>query len=92
MDAKDELVRAWLTRASHDLAAARLLGERLGDVAVYHCQQTAEKSLKAFLVYHDQKVEKTHDVGLLIERAAIIEPGFESWLDMGERLTPYATI
>ena len=37
------------------------------DVAVYHCQQAAEKALKAYLVFYDQRVAKTHDVGLLLE-------------------------
>jgi HEPN domain-containing protein len=93
-DAKRELVLSWLIKASHDLGAAKLLGatgQALRNVAGYHCQQAAEKALKAFLVYHDERVEKTHDVGLLIERAMTIEPGFGSWLDMGDWLTPYAT-
>jgi HEPN domain-containing protein len=49
-EAKKELVRGWLGKASHDLAAARLLGTSplaLRDVAVYYCQQAAEKALKA---------------------------------------------
>jgi HEPN domain-containing protein len=60
-------------------------------VAVYHCQQAAEKALKGFLVYHGLRPEKTHDLGLLIERAMEIEPGFGSWQDAADRLTPFAT-
>ncbi len=61
------------------------------DVAIYHCQQAAEKALKGFLVNWDQRVEKTHDVGLLVERAMQIEPTFGTWSDAADRLTPFAT-
>ncbi len=49
------------------------------------------KALKAYLVFYDEPAEKTHDVGLLLDRVAIIEPVFESWRDMADRLTPLAT-
>jgi HEPN domain-containing protein len=94
-EAKRELVSNWLRKASHDLAAARLLGAShppILDVAAYHCQQAAEKALKAYLVFYDQRVAKTHDVGLLLDQVTIIEPGFESWRDMADRLTPLATL
>jgi HEPN domain-containing protein len=58
---------------------------------MYHCQQAAEKALKGFLVLHDQRVEKTHDVGLLLDRVALIEPVVETWRDAADRLTPLAT-
>ncbi len=93
-EAKRELVRSWLTKASHDLAAARLLAmdpPALLDVAVYHCQQAAEKALKGYLVSLDQRAERTDDVGLLIERAMEIEPTFSTWRDAADRLTPFAT-
>jgi HEPN domain-containing protein len=75
-DAKRDLVQSWLIKAPHDLTAARSLSSvqpPLLDVAIYHCQQGAEKALKGFRVYRDQRVEKTHDLGLLIERAMRIE-------------------
>lgn len=43
-EAARELVRDWLTRASHDLQAAGTLAagkEPLLDTAIYHCQQAA---------------------------------------------------
>ena len=46
-----ELVRNWMTRASHDPRSARLLSaadEPPLDIAIYHCQQVAEKSVKAW--------------------------------------------
>jgi HEPN domain-containing protein len=93
-EAKTELVRGRLTKASRDMAAARLLAETrpaILDIGVYHCQQAAEKALKGFLVYWDLRVEKSHDVGLLVERAMQVEPAFNTWSDAGDRLTPFAT-
>ena len=46
-----ELVRDWLTHADHDLRSARALAalaDPLLDRAIYHCQQAAEKSVKAW--------------------------------------------
>ncbi len=94
-EGKRQLVRSWLSKASHDLAAARLLGTSdppLLDVALYHCQQAAEKALKGYLVYRDQRVAKVHDVGLLLEQAMRIEPGFGPGQDAADRLTPFATL
>jgi HEPN domain-containing protein len=84
-------VRDWLTRASQNLSAAERLGWDLCDIAIYHCQQAAEKAVKGFLSCFDQPIERTHDVRFLLEQAGKIEPGFLSCLDAGERLTPYAT-
>jgi len=53
-EAKRDLVRRWLVKAWHDLAAARKLAggpDAYLDVAIYHCQQAAEKALKAFLAF-----------------------------------------
>lgn len=46
----------------------------------FHCQQAAEKFLKAFLVCHQIEFRKTHDLGELLKLASQAElPGCE-WL------------
>ncbi len=93
-DAKHELVRLWLLKAQRDLAAAHKIAsgeDAYLDVAIYHCQQAAEKALKGFLVFHDRRFEKTHDLSLLVDGAVRVDPGFTQWLDAAEQLTPYAT-
>ena len=58
--------RAWLQRAAEDLAAAALLtAPATLRSALFHCQQAAEKSLKAFLTWHQTPFPKTHDLTLL---------------------------
>ena len=62
---KRQVVRAWLVKSQRDLESARRLAvgnDPLYDTAIYHCQQSGEKSLKAFLVYHDKRLIKTHDL------------------------------
>ncbi len=93
-DAKQELVKNWLHKARRDLdSAVRLASGRklLLDTAIYHCQQAAEKALKGWLTYHDQRFEKTHDVRMLVTLAADLKAEFTSWYDAAETLTPYAT-
>jgi HEPN domain-containing protein len=57
--------RGWLRRAAADLrdADVDLAADPplIGD-AVFHCQQAAEKALKAFLAWHDVPFRKTHDL------------------------------
>ena len=92
-EAKRSLVQNWLHKAQRDLATARKLGagpDPYFDTAIYHCQQAAEKSVKGFLVFHDQRFEKTHDIRLLTVQAAVIEPRMAEWAEIGLHLTPYA--
>ena len=87
-------VRAWLEKGAHDLTAARLLLEAAApplDVVVYHCQQTAEKALKAFLTSRDCPFGRTHALGALVSAAAQVDSGFESLQSAAEVLAPYAS-
>lgn len=86
-------VVGWLETAESDLAYAKL-GLDNGDYyfagAVYHCQQAAEKALKALCCFHGIKPPKTHDLVTLLEK-------LKDAADLGTfnqsaaRLTPLAT-
>jgi HEPN domain-containing protein len=94
MDNKDELVQNWLIKTQHDLLAAKKLSaepEIYGDIAIYHCQQSAEKAVKGFLILHNQEFPRTHDIRLLIQLAIRINSSFEHYQETSEILTPYAT-
>jgi HEPN domain-containing protein len=94
MDNKGELVRNWLIKAQHDLLAAKKLSvepEIYSDIAIYHCQQSAEKAVKGFLILHNQEFPRTHDIRLLIQLAIRINSSFEHYQETSEILTPYAT-
>jgi HEPN domain-containing protein len=91
--AKEELVKGWLVKACRDLLSAHELAgceTPLLDTAAYHCQQAAEKALKGFLLFHDIRFEKTHDIELLVSRAVNVEPSFSDCVESARLLTPLA--
>ena len=93
-EAKIHEIYQWLQKADHDLLSAeRLLrgDPPLLDTAVYHCQQAAEKALKAYLAFKDVPFEKVHDLTVLVEQCREIESTFGQLMDIAETLTPYAT-
>ena len=62
---KAAVVRGWLSKAANDLRGAHIdltADPPLIEDALFHCQQAAEKSLKAFLTSHDTPFKKTHDL------------------------------
>lgn len=92
-DTKSLLTRNWLVKAQRDLlSAAQLAGADMPllDTAAYHCQQAGEKAIKAFLVYHDIRFEKTHDLDVLLSQASEIDPAFCGCREAGRVLTPLA--
>ena len=93
-DAPASEAKAWMVKAWRDLETARraATGEPpFYDVAVYHCQQAAEKAVKAFLVHHGKPYEKTHDIEVLVDLAGEINSNFSTLADAADALTPYAT-
>lgn len=92
-DAKQIEIKRWLIKADHDVKAADAslkLEPPLTDVACFHAQQCAEKSLKAFMVFHDRQVLKTHDLLKLLMICAEYDPSFNDWETALSDMTAYA--
>ena len=92
-DTQLKLLRSWFAKAGSDLKSARILGSTEDaplDSAIYHCQQKAEKAVKAFLVSRGVAPEKTHDIRSLTLKAAEHEPRFNELIKLAADLTPYA--
>ena len=92
-EAKVHEIRQWLIKADHDLRSAeRLLAgdSPLLDTAVYHCQQVAEKALKAYLTLHDAPFQKVHVLSILVEQCMEFDASFSEMEDAADILTPYA--
>jgi HEPN domain-containing protein len=86
-----ESARSWMEKSAHDLETARLLirrEKRLLDIAVYHCQQTAEKALKACLTANEIAFPKTHSLEDVLDLCLPANPDFEQFRDHCEKLTP----
>jgi len=83
----------WLAKAKEDLRAARhalTAVPPLHDDAVFHCQQVAEKALKAFLAWHDQPFRKTHSIEELGELCLGIDPDLRPEVDRAAPLSEFA--
>ncbi len=67
----------WLKFAWDDLRSAEILiEENIFNMVCFHAQQGAEKSLKAFLRQHENKVPFIHILEELCERCTRIDPAF----------------
>jgi len=65
-----QLLKQWLHRARSDLRSAEvLLGNDppLCEEAGFHCQQSIEKALKAFLVHREIPFDWSHQIGYLLD-------------------------
>jgi HEPN domain-containing protein len=94
-EAKAHEIRQWLFKARHDLRSAKRLftdEPPILDTAAYHCQQSAEKALKAFLVLHEIQFSKIHLLLPLIEQCVDVDPAFAQLREAAEALTPFATV
>jgi len=88
-----QAANAWIFKAKSDLDSARLLitgNERHLDTGSYHCQQAAEKSLKAWLTLHEIPFQKTHDLELLLDLCVREQPAIEHLRTAAEELSPLA--
>ena len=84
---KNELINKttanWISIADRDLLTARQgleAKEVLTDTISFHCQQAAEKYLKAFLVKQQVEFNKTHSIAVLVNLCATIDSEFKEYL------------
>ena len=91
-DPRVHLTRSWFARAQRDLASSErlLVQPELPAEAVFHCQQTVEKVLKGFLVWHNLPFRKTHDLVELGAQCVALDPSLEPFLRRAAPLTDYA--
>jgi HEPN domain-containing protein len=89
-----ELGGRWLIKAQSDLASARLLitgSEKHLDTGAFHCHQTAEKSLKAWLTTREVIFPKTRSLTALVALCTTVDPAFDGLQKHAEKLTPLGT-
>jgi len=88
-----EIARQWLAKAMNDLLNAdnNLKSEVIPfDTVCFHCQQAAEKLLKAYLIGNGQEYPFTHDLFLILEKILPIDSGVDELRDSLAILMPYA--
>lgn len=85
--------RLWLEKVHNDLRAAEVdlsVKPPLLEDALFHCQQAAEKAMKAFLTWHRRPFRKTHDLIELGMSCVELDPALEPLLRQVAVLTEYA--
>ena len=88
-----EIVTEWLRYAFNDLIVAKHCFESIHPkqtaISSYHCQQCAEKALKAFLIYKNIEPPKIHDLKVLCKMCQDIDSAFAEIVSLCAHLTPY---
>ena len=85
---KREVARDYLIMAYADAVAA--MGSNDPYSICFHCQQEVEKYLKAFLAYNGKRINKTHDLDILLRECISISPSLESLMLYISTFRPYA--
>ncbi len=90
-----KLVKEWFQKAESDIRLAEyLLAENapFWEAVAFHCQQSVEKYMKAYLVYHQIEFPKTHDLEKLLELMARADTKFSTQLLFANTLTPFGVL
>ena len=86
----------WADKAEADYKAAVALNRRrkepLPDIVCYHCQQSAEKYLKAYLIAQGGAPPRIHDLVQLLNLAALHDATFAAKLILTQALNPYGVM
>jgi len=89
---KRRIVDEWLTIAEMNISSANFLRKMRPlpiEIICYHCQQSAEKYLKAYLAFKEIETLKTHDLVLLNDLCQKHDTEFSLLSDECLRLTDY---
>lgn len=92
-EAKIKETQAWLEKALQDIQSAKWLlnsPDALYNAVGFHCQQAAEKALKAFLTWHDEPFERTHSLVALVGKGLSFDQDLQELREASVTLTPYA--
>ena len=86
-------VKELLRYADIDILSANHLNEiqypKPLEIICYHCQQAAEEMLKALILAYDGELQKTHDLGLLVDELSEFVTFSEDILNAADSLTSY---
>lgn len=92
LNKKKVYIEEWLNFAKEDLDTAKALlnGDLLFNRSIcYHCQQSAEKDLKAYIIYLDLPLNKTHNLIKLVDQISELDKEITHLQQAVEVLTDY---
>jgi len=96
-DSTDSIdVNKWIHFAQMDFDCAASLGKNFRpplEIVCYHCQQAAEKILKAYIIAKTNALaEKTHHLKTLLKVCVPYCAEFDNFRNICDKLTPYITV
>jgi len=93
MNTNNTIVGEWIYLAQmdydHALKSANTFHPAPVEIICFHCQQAAEKILKAYIAAHGDTPVKTHDLTTLIKYCEQYSSDFNNYADFGDMLTAY---
>jgi HEPN domain-containing protein len=88
-----KVAQEWFSYARRDLVAANfnLSGsDELLTFAGFLAQQTVEKAIKGYLIFHGKKISKTHNLAFLIQKVKEVDEELARLLLKMDDLTDFA--
>jgi HEPN domain-containing protein len=62
------------------------------EIICYHCEQAAEKALKAILAYHNETIPRIHDLYRILELCIVHVSQLSDLSSQAKRLTDFAIV
>ncbi len=93
MKRKKDLIDSWILIAEKDLLSAKhelSFSDVVTGTVCFHCQQGAEKYIKAYLVFLGIPFSKTHEIGELITKCESKDSDISLLKEEADKLTDYA--
>jgi len=91
----DNLYLEWLKFSDMDLTTAEHIAKTLHptplEIICYHCQQSAEKALKGFLIFAEVRPNRTHDLEMLRSACEEVDKTFSEIAKQCMRLNDYSS-
>ena len=87
------LIDSWILIAEKDLLSAKhelSFSDVVTGTVCFHCQQVAEKYIKAYLVFLGIPFSKTHEIGELITKCESKDSDISALKEETDKLTDYA--
>jgi HEPN domain-containing protein len=90
----EDIVKLWIIKADNDFKTGKdelSTKNPATDMICFHMQQCVEKYLKAFLIYNNHEISKTHNLTLLLQECMEIDNDFDKLREIeADELTVYA--
>jgi len=91
----DNIVKEWIKFSDMDLNTAKHISMTMNPVPLeiicYHCQQSAEKALKGFLIFAGIRPNRTHDLEILRSSCEEVDKTFYEIARQCMRLNDYSS-